>query len=106
MYETVNEQIEILANFTQKGPIPIVFTWRQKEYYIDAINFVHASKEGDAKLIHFSVSNDRENYKLTFDTKSLTWTLNEIYTNSIPLQNNVTLKERSFVSYMYAQRLK
>lgn len=106
MFDTPNEQIEVLANFTQEGPIPIIFTWRSKEYYIETINFIHSSKDGDSKLIHFAVSNEKENYKLTFNTKSLVWTLDEVYRANSPMQQAFTLKEQNFSSYMYAQRLR
>jgi len=77
--EKVNDQIYVTIEFSKQGPKPQKFIWKNKEYDIKNINFVHQSKEGDTLLTHFSVSGKTDSYKITFNSKDLSWKLNEIY---------------------------
>jgi len=79
VYETINEQINVLVRFANGKIAPVYFTWKNRKVILQSLNFVHTSKEGTAKLIHFSASNDTNNYKLTYNTQDQSWVLNEIY---------------------------
>ncbi len=79
MYELINEPIQVFAEFTKKGPRPYLFKWKNRDYKIKTLNFVHTSKQGNKTLFHFSVSTDTNMYKITFDPTTLTWTLDEIH---------------------------
>jgi hypothetical protein len=79
VFEKINEQIEVLANFTHKRPVPLLFSWKGQKFKIAQINFVHTSYEGKALLVHFAVSTHKEAFNITFNTLELTWTLNDIY---------------------------
>lgn len=79
MYESIHEPIQVFAEFTEKGPKPYLFKWKNRSYKITAVNFIHTSKEGSKSLFHFSVSADTNTYKLTFDPATLVWTLDEIF---------------------------
>lgn len=79
MYETINESINVFANFTTKGAEPLCFSWKNNDYNITSVNFKHKSKKGDHDVFHFAVTANNETYKLTFDPTVLEWTLDEIY---------------------------
>lgn len=106
MYEKIDEPIEVLVNFTFGGPIPLYFTWRKREYNIESVNFIHTSNEGNIPLVHFAVSTQTETYKIIFNTKDLTWTLDEIYTGGFI--KNSELHDVHFIKYNFtkAQRLR
>lgn len=80
MYELINEPIEVFAAFTKQGIEPICFTWRDKEYDVKSINFIHTSKSGDTKLIHFAITSGADTYRITLDSTYFSWRLEEIYT--------------------------
>jgi hypothetical protein len=82
MYTLINEPIEVFANFTFGGLIPIIFAWRNKDYNIQAINFMYTEQKGTTKLFYFNVSNNSENYKLCLNSSTLTWELVEIYSTT------------------------
>jgi hypothetical protein len=82
MYELINEQIEVFVDFSGEGPVPIAFNWRGRNIQIELINFVHTSKLGGSKQFHYSVSTHTETYKITLNSETMDWTLNEIYLDS------------------------
>lgn len=79
MYEYINETIDITVCFNNKKIVPISFSWKNKEYIIKEINFVHISYDEKNKYYHFAVSTDTTNYKIKFDPKNIKWTLEEIF---------------------------
>ncbi|MCA9308555.1 MAG: hypothetical protein R3B92_03515 [Patescibacteria group bacterium] len=81
MLNKINDQIEVLMDFTYGYPTPIYFTWKNKNINIENLDFYHTSYEGDALYHHFAVSTKTESYKLTFNSKTLVWRLNEVYTD-------------------------
>ena len=82
MYEPINDPIEVFVDFSSEGPVPIAFNWRGRNFQIELINFVHTSRLGDSKQFHYSVSTHTETYKITLDSETMDWTLNEIYLDS------------------------
>ena len=82
MYELINDQIEVFVDFSGEGPVPIAFNWRGHNFQIEVINFVHTSKLGGSKQFHYSVSTQTETYKITLDSESMDWILNEVYLDS------------------------
>lgn len=80
MYETINEPIKVLVSFSPDNMKPLVFEWRGQKYPIDKINLVHCQKVGNDKLYHFSVSDEINYFKLSFNTRDFNWQLEELYT--------------------------
>ena len=74
-----NEQVEVLAIFTKKGPKPYALKWAGKKYIIEKINLVYSQRTGDGKLVYFSATSQSNNFKLVFNTNELTWRLEEVY---------------------------
>jgi len=81
MYDPIFDPIDVVTTFTEKGPRPTQFIWKNQKYPIEKINFVYRSTQGDDNLVHFAASNEKGAYKLTLNTKKLTWTLDEIYSD-------------------------
>lgn len=105
MYSKINEPIEILVNFTKTKAQPIYFSWKNKDFEVEEINFVHQSKEGEVNLFHFSVTSKDQVFKLTLNTKFLTWTLDEIYLKDFVNDSNrnyknaINIKEKAISKY-------
>lgn len=79
MPAVINEPIHVITLFKNK-PIPLQMLWKRKKVTFTKVNFTYESRQGSTRMIHFTVSSDTDSYKITFDTKNLTWKLNEIYT--------------------------
>ncbi len=75
----LNEQVEVLAIFTKKGPKPYALKWAKKKYIIEKINLVYEKKSGNGKLVYFSVTSQNNFFKLVFNANTLTWHLEEVY---------------------------
>jgi hypothetical protein len=82
MVTRVNDIIEVLIRYTKQGPIPLEFTWKEVDYDISAINFVHTSHEGNDTIVHFAVSNKQGAYKLQYNSNKLYWRIKEVYTET------------------------
>ncbi len=74
-----NEQIEIITIFTINGLQPFIFKWAGKKFKVEKVNLVHEQKQGDDKLVYFSVTSENNYFKLVFNTNSLKWFIEEIY---------------------------
>ena len=75
----LNDPIEVIVTFTQKGPKPYALKWGKKNYIVEKINLVYEQKTGDGKLVYFSVTSQANYFKLVFDTNTLLWHLEEVY---------------------------
>mgnify|MGYP001213422578 CR=1 FL=1 len=49
-----------------------------KIYAIEKTNFVHISKEGASKLMHFSLTSGANNFKATLNCENLNWLISEV----------------------------
>jgi len=79
MYETVGERIKVAAVF-EKGEVrPLVFSWNNVKQKVKCINLIHSAFEGSAKCLFFSLSTDKGEYKIKYNTQDLNWTLEQIY---------------------------
>ncbi|MHB9023073.1 MAG: hypothetical protein ACYC7E_02720 [Armatimonadota bacterium] len=55
------------------------FRWVNRTYAVDAVNQRWTGKNGDIQICYFAVSAVGNAYKLAFNTKELTWHLEEVY---------------------------
>ncbi|MFA5070517.1 MAG: hypothetical protein WC528_04530 [Patescibacteria group bacterium] len=79
MHQTIKEPIKVLVSFFGQQVRPLAFFWKGRRYEIDKINLVHSLRQGRDTLYYFSVSDKANFYRLSFDTGSLAWSLEEIY---------------------------
>ena len=79
MYEIIKERIKVAAIFERGKVKPFLFSWREKKQKIKNINLIHSAYIGSSKCLFFSVSTDNGEYKIKYDTKNLTWSLEQIY---------------------------
>lgn len=79
MLEKVNEKIEVEVDFLKKRTVPRKFFWQGRVYNLKKITLVHSFWQGRAKIYHFSVSDGINFFRLSFNTDSLEWRLEEIF---------------------------
>jgi hypothetical protein len=75
----VGETISVIASFSQGYRIkPLRFRWSGRLFEVREITYLWKSAEGQNEIYHFSVSDGRSLYELTFDTGSLLWRLEKL----------------------------
>ncbi len=72
----MSEKVSVFALFGMDRPItPLRFRWNGRDINIKKVNYVWKSKRGDTTVWHFSVSGEGAVYQLSFDTRSLIWSI-------------------------------
>ncbi len=75
----IGEAINVIASFGMPYKIrPLKFKWSGRLFEIKEITYLWKSREGRAEIYHFSVSDGKALYELTFDTGSLLWRLERL----------------------------
>jgi hypothetical protein len=73
--------ISVIASFGPSYRIrPVRFRWSGRLFDIKEITYSWKTKEGLKDIYHFSVTDGRTLYELTFDTQSLLWKLEGLET--------------------------
>lgn len=75
----VIDSIDVVAIFTKDGIFPRVIRWGKKSYRILKVNLVHTIKEGAVRIYFFSVSDEANAWKLGFNTETLQWWVEDVY---------------------------
>jgi hypothetical protein len=79
MFVDVDETVEVVAVFKKDRALPVLLRWGGREYKIKSIDFVHKTHEGETLIHRFAVSDSSNSFKLSFNTASLRWNLEQVY---------------------------
>jgi hypothetical protein len=75
----IGETISVIASFGLPYKIrPLRFKWSGKLFEVKDITYIWQTKEGQTKFYHFSVSDGKTLYELSFDTTSLLWRIEKL----------------------------
>lgn len=75
----VGESVQVAMLFREREVRPNAFLWNGHRYEVEHIYLVHKTRVGEALHWHFTVATTGGGTaKLTFDTLSLAWNLEEI----------------------------
>ncbi len=75
----IRETISVVASFGMPYKIrPVKFRWNGKLFEVKDITYVWQTKEGQTKIYHFSITDGKTLYELSFDTASLVWRLERL----------------------------
>ena len=75
---TIDEEIRVGVAFDKGKARPIWFLWQGRYYKVKAVNFAWSSKQGNAKLRHYSVTDGANMYELCFNPITLEWMLSKV----------------------------
>lgn len=83
MYENINEQVSVIAIFGQdyKKIRPFKMRWRDKDYFITKVGYIHKYKQGKAMWHVFSATDGTNFFELSFNSESLVWMLGRVSDN-------------------------
>ncbi len=73
----IGEKVSVLASFTD-GIRPIKFKWSGKLVTVQEVTYTWKSREGQASVHHFSVTDGTSLYELSFHSQSLIWRLENL----------------------------
>lgn len=79
---TINQPISVTLKYdsTTNKSIPTNIVWRGKDYEITKLGYHHAIKEGRTLIHIFTVENNTASFRLSFNSETLGWKLEEIFT--------------------------
>ena len=75
----IGETISVIASFGLPYKIrPVRFKWSGRLFEVKEITYSWQTKEGRKKIYHFSVTDGKTLYELSFDTNSLLWRMEKL----------------------------
>jgi len=79
----IGETISVVASFGPPYKIrPVRFRWNGKLFEVKEITYLWQTKEGQNRIYHFSISDGKTLYELSFDISSLLWKLEKLETQA------------------------
>jgi hypothetical protein len=83
MYETINEQVAVLAVFGLDGHKvrPFRMKWQHNEIDFIHVDYQHKYKDGESMIHVFCVSDGPNYYELHFDAVAMKWILGRVSDN-------------------------
>jgi len=75
----IGETISVIASFGLPYKIrPVRFRWKGRLFEIREITYSWQTQEGQTRIYHFSISDGKTLYELSFDTVSLLWHIEKL----------------------------
>ncbi len=80
MSERIQERISVVTVYSEKrgSVLPWKIRWRGRIYTITKIGYHHTNRAGRVLYHYFSVTNGKVFFRLSHNTESLTWLLEEV----------------------------
>jgi len=80
MTETINEKVSVLLLYSRERHLtmPCKLRWQGRDYVITKLGYHHSVREGRKLLHKFAVSTGALDFRLSFDTETLEWVLEEV----------------------------
>ena len=80
MIEKINAPISVVTTYNHKKRtvVPAIVKWDGETYKIEHVGFHHMYRRGRTLIHSFSVSSKDTFFKITLNTESLGWKLEEI----------------------------
>ena len=75
----IGDTISVLASFGMPYRIkPLKFNWSGRLLEVREITYPWKTREGQKEIYHFSVTDGKTLYELSFDTDSLIWKIENL----------------------------
>ncbi len=82
MIDSERQPIDVLVAFMKNKVLPLSFRCNSKKYSIDKVNMIYSGWTGRNKWHYFTVSSNKDHFKLGFNTENNKWFLEEAYYNN------------------------
>ena len=79
MIEKVSEKVSIISSYNHEKDNFVLYKmrWRGRDYFIKRIAY-HKVREGRTLIHIFHVTDDKLDFRISFDTENLKWILEEV----------------------------
>ena len=75
----IGETISVIASFGLPYKIrPVRFKWNERLFEVKEITYSWQTQEGQTRIYHFSITDGKTLYELSFDTASLVWKVEKV----------------------------
>ncbi len=74
----INEPVDVGAVFSRNRIRPKWFIWNSRRYQIKETTYTWRDKQGQAKIIHFSVTDGATLFELSLNQNTLSWCLEQV----------------------------
>ncbi len=78
VFSSVGDSIDVLVAFRKNRPEPMVIKWNNRHYQVRKVHRVHLEQNERERTIHFSVTDDRWLFHVSFSPNTLRWKLDEM----------------------------
>ncbi|MBP7928142.1 hypothetical protein KAZ57_03275 [Patescibacteria group bacterium] len=85
MSQKIGEKVSVVVAFdhAKRKTQPIKVVWRNHTYTFKQFGFYHKYKHGDTTFHVISAVCDNLNFRLTLNSETLSWTLDEVFDANI-----------------------
>ncbi len=73
----INKKVEVAAVFSG-GVRPVKFRWNGRVYPVEEITYTWRTRDGEASLVHFSVTDGATLYELVYNQSTMEWSLENV----------------------------
>ena len=75
----IGETIGVMASFGPAyGMRPVRFKWSGRVFEVREVTYSWSTRDGASTVHHFSVSDGKDIYEITFNASSLVWSLEAV----------------------------
>ena len=78
MVVELNEPVRVGAVFFRGAVTPVWFSRSGRQVRVREVTFSWATREGSARVLHFSASDGSAMFELCFNTTTLDWRLEQV----------------------------
>ena len=80
MYQDLDDEIEVIALFSEHELKPCRFRWKGRVYKVERITGDWSSDVGEAKLRYFALVDSTSNFfQLCYDERTLSWRVAKVW---------------------------
>jgi len=86
-HHRLSENVKVYAIYNETGDRkfphdklrPVMFIWRNREYRVQDVTYVWRETQGQSEVYHFTVSDGANVFELSYNAKTLDWTISGVY---------------------------
>jgi len=72
---SIHERVDVGVVFGRNRILPKWFVWNTRKYDIKEVTYLWQDTQGEAKVLHFSVTDGATCFELSLNQKTLQWQL-------------------------------
>ncbi len=79
MFSRIDAPVRVAVIFGPGARVqPVWFEWDRRKYSINTVTYRYEGRDGNSRLLHFTVMVDDGLYELTYNTSDQLWLLRQV----------------------------